>query len=197
MSFREGTIGGVFARVLRVSFSGELSYEVYTPADMGRQVVWRLMRAGEPWGLAPYGTETVHVLRGEKGYIIVGQDTDGSVTPMDLSMGGVVSEQGRLGKRSLMRSHTNGAGRKQFVGLLADDPACVLPEGGQILQGPAPGRHRPHVRPRDVQLHEPGPGPLDRPGPAEGRPGRLGQSVTVATADGRFMPARVCSPRVL
>lgn len=195
MSFREGTIDGVFARVLRVSFSGELSYEIYTPANMGRHVVERLMRAGEPYGITPYGTETMHVLRGEKGYIIVGQDTDGSVTPMDLGMGGMVAKnKDCLGKRSLMRSHTNGAGRKQFVGLLADDPACVLPEGGQILQGPTQAAIAPMFGHVTSSYMSPILGRSIALALLKDGQERMGQSVTVATADGRFMPARVCSP---
>ncbi|WP_323029928.1 sarcosine oxidase subunit alpha family protein [Castellaniella sp.] len=195
MSFREGTIDGVFARVLRVSFSGELSYEIYTPANMGRHVVERLMRAGEPCGITPYGTETMHVLRGEKGYIIVGQDTDGSVTPMDLGMGGMVAKnKDCLGKRSLMRSHTNGAGRKQFVGLLADDPACVLPEGGQILQGPTQAAIAPMFGHVTSSYMSPVLGRSIALALLKDGQERMGQSVTVATADGRFMPARVCSP---
>ncbi|MGB7399073.1 sarcosine oxidase subunit alpha family protein [Castellaniella sp.] len=195
MSFREGTIDGVFARVLRVSFSGELSFEVYVPANMGRHIAERLMEAGQPYEITPYGTETMHVLRGEKGYIIVGQDTDGSVTPVDLGMGGMVAKtKDCLGKRSLARSHTSGDGRKQFVGLLANDSTCLLPEGGQILQGPTQAAIAPmfgHVTSsymspilgRSIALA------LLKDGHA-----RMGHEVTVATADGRFMPARVCSP---
>ena len=193
MSFREGTIDGVFARILRVSFSGELSYEVYTPANSGRHVVERLMAAGAPYGITPYGTEAMHVLRGEKGYIIVGQDTDGSVSPLDLGMGGMVARtKDCLGKRSLMRSHTREAGRKQLVGLLARDPQCVLPEGGQILQAET----RAPVAPMSGHVTS------SYMSPALGRSialallkdgqSRMGEDLVVATADGRFMPARVC-----
>jgi sarcosine oxidase subunit alpha len=195
MSFQEGTIDGVFARILRVSFSGELSYEVYTPANAGRHVVSLLMRAGAPYGITPYGTETMHVLRGEKGYIIVGQDTDGSVTPVDLGMGGMIAKaKDCLGKRSLTRSHTGAAGRKQFVGLLPADPDCVLPEGGQILLRPTQSRmaameghvtssYMSPILGRSIALA------LLKDGQS-----RMDEEITVATADGRFMPARVCSP---
>ncbi|MFP3607681.1 hypothetical protein, partial [Paraburkholderia sp. SIMBA_053] len=87
-SYRNGTVAGVKARVMRISFSGELAYEVNVPANMGRAVWEALMAAGAEFDITPYGTETMHVLRAEKGYIIVGQDTDGSVTPHDLGMGG-------------------------------------------------------------------------------------------------------------
>ncbi|MGB7523125.1 MAG: glycine cleavage T C-terminal barrel domain-containing protein, partial [Castellaniella sp.] len=195
MSFKEGTIGGVFARVLRVSFSGELSYEIYMPANSGRAVVEQLMRAGEPYGITPYGTETMHVLRGEKGFIIVGQDTDGSVSPVDLGMGGMIAKtKDCLGKRSLMRSDTRSAGRKQFVGLLAEDPACVLPEGGQILQGPTQAAIAPMFGHVTSSYMSPILGRSIALALLKGGQERMGQTVTVATADGRFMPARVCSP---
>jgi sarcosine oxidase subunit alpha len=142
MSFREGTVADVPARIMRISFSGELAYEVNVPANAGRGVWEALMAAGEEFDITPYGTETMHVLRAEKGYIIVGQDTDGSMTPFDLGMGGLVAKtKDCLGKRSLTRSDTAKEGRKQLVGLLTDDPSFVLPEGSQILphgvNGPA------------------------------------------------------------
>jgi sarcosine oxidase subunit alpha len=192
MSFREGTIAGASARILRVSFSGELSFEVYTPANLGRHVVELLMKAGEPFGITPYGTEAMHVLRAEKGYIIVGQDTDGSVTPVDLGMAGMIAKtKDCIGKRSLARSYIRGEGRKQLVGLLAADPDCVLPEGGQILQGPTQdamaamfghvtSSYKSPVLGRSIALA------LLKDGMK-----RMGEEVTVATADGRFMPARV------
>ncbi|MFV0284039.1 MAG: sarcosine oxidase subunit alpha family protein [Castellaniella sp.] len=195
MSFREGTIDGVPVRVLRVSFSGELSYEIYMPANMGRPVAERLMQAGGPCGITPYGTEAMHVLRGEKGYLIVGQDTDGSVSPVDLGLDGMIARhKDCLGKRSLMRSHTQGAGRKQFVGLLADDPACVLPEGGQILQGPAQDAIVPMFGHVTSSYMSPVLGRSIALALLKDGRTRMGQPVTVATADGQFMPARVCSP---
>ena len=96
---------------MRISFSGERAYEVNVPANAGRAVWEALMAAGEEFGITPYGTETMHVLRAEKGYIIVGQDTDGSVTPQDLGMGGLVAKtKDCLGKRSLARSDTASRG---------------------------------------------------------------------------------------
>lgn len=129
MSYRDGTVAGASARVMRISFSGELAYEVNVPANVGRAVWEAIMEAGAEFDITPYGTETMHVLRAEKGYIIVGQDTDGSMTPFDLGMGGLVAKsKDFIGKRSLTRSDTAKAGRKQFVGLLTDDPSFVLPE---------------------------------------------------------------------
>jgi sarcosine oxidase subunit alpha len=139
MSYREGTVTGVAARIMRISFSGELSFEVNVPSHYGAAVWAALIAAGAEFNITPYGTETMHVLRAEKGYIIVGQDTDGSVTPQDLGMGAMVSKtKDFLGRRSLSRSHTAGPNRKELVGLLTEDPATVLPEGAQITEVGAP-----------------------------------------------------------
>jgi sarcosine oxidase subunit alpha len=133
MSYREGTVADVKARIMRISFSGELSFEINVPSNAGAHVWKALMAAGKEFDITPYGTEAMHVLRGEKGYIIVGQDTDGSMTPFDLAMGGMVSKtKDFLGRRSLSRSHTAGANRKQLVGLLTEDASIVLPEGAQL-----------------------------------------------------------------
>src|SRR3546814_1598811 len=98
--------------------------------------VWQtLMTAGERYGITPYGTEAMHVLRAEKGYIIVGQETDGSVTPTDLGMDWIVSKtKDFVGRRSLTRADMASPERKQLVGLLTRDPAEVLPEGAQLVE---------------------------------------------------------------
>ena len=137
MDWREGTVAGVPARVFRISFSGELAFEVNVDASYGHHVWEALMDAGREFDIAPYGTETMHVLRAEKGFIIVGQDTDGSMTPLDLDMAWAVSLKkpfSFIGKRSLSRSDTALSDRKQLVGLLTDDPETVLTEGAQIIE---------------------------------------------------------------
>jgi sarcosine oxidase subunit alpha len=134
MQMREADVAGIPARVFRVSFSGELSYEINVPADHGLALWEQLISAGTPYGIIPYGTEAMHVLRAEKGYIIVGQETDGSVTPIDLGMGGLVSrEKDFLGRRSLARSDTARSDRRQLVGVLPDNPEEILPEGAQLV----------------------------------------------------------------
>jgi len=101
---------------------------------LGREV----LEAGQEFGITPYGTETMHVLRAEKGFIIVGQDTDGSVTPVDLGMNWIVSKKKDfIGKRSLSRSDCLRSDRKQLVGLLTEDPDIVLPEGAQLVDQPS------------------------------------------------------------
>lgn len=136
MTWRDGTLAGLPIRLMRVSFSGELAYEINVEAGFAQEMWQAVMDAGKPFDITPYGTESMHVLRAEKGFIIVGQDTDGSMTPFDLGMGWAVAMKKPfpfLGKRSLSRSDTARADRKQLVGLLPTDPAEVLPEGAQIV----------------------------------------------------------------
>ncbi|NLU68382.1 sarcosine oxidase subunit alpha family protein [Streptomyces sp. HNM0574] len=138
MAIRETTLAsGIPARVCRISFSGELAYEINVASWYGHAVWEQVHAAGEPYGITPYGTETMHVLRAEKGFIIVGQDTDGTVTPQDAGMGWVVSKlKDFVGKRSYSRPDTVREDRKQLVGLLPADRSTRLPEGAQII---APG----------------------------------------------------------
>jgi len=138
MSVAECTAAGLPSRLFRISFTGELGFEVNVPARHGRAMWERLMEAGEEYGICPYGTETMHVLRAEKGYIIVGQDTDGTITPVDAGLGWAIgkAKPDFVGKRSLDRPDIVAKGRKQLVGLLTDDPKKVLIEGAQIVADP-------------------------------------------------------------
>ncbi len=138
MSMREGRVLGVPARIFRISFTGELSFEIQVPSRYGLPLWKEVMARGAAYDIMPYGTEGMHVLRAEKGFIIVGQDTDGTVTPYDLGMDWIVSRQKQdfLGKRSLARADMQKPERKQFVGLLTDDPDEVLEEGAQIVADP-------------------------------------------------------------
>ncbi|MDR7150597.1 sarcosine oxidase subunit alpha [Hydrogenophaga palleronii] len=142
MDWRAGTVGGLPVRVFRISFSGELSYELNVESGYGRALWEMVMAAGAEFDITPYGTETMHVLRAEKGFIIVGQDTDGSMSPLDLDMAWAVGMKkpfSFLGKRSLSRSDTAREGRKQLVGLLPEDPGTVLIEGAQIMESATTG----------------------------------------------------------
>jgi sarcosine oxidase subunit alpha len=137
MTVREMPVAGVPARVFRVSFTGELTYEINVPWWYGA-AVWRaVMAAGAPYGITPYGTETMHVLRAEKGLIVAGQETDGTVTPEDVGLGWAVSKvKDFVGKRSLARPDTARADRPRLVGLLPHDPGRRLSEGAQLVAGP-------------------------------------------------------------
>jgi sarcosine oxidase subunit alpha len=121
--------------VCRISFSGELAYEINVSAWDGLALWEALIDAGKPYGITPYGTETMHVLRAEKGYPIIGQDTDGTVTPQDLGMSWVVSKKkvDFIGKRSHLRAENSRPDRKHLVGLLPVDPHKLLAEGAQVL----------------------------------------------------------------
>ena len=134
MSWRAGHVAGLPARVARVSFTGESSFEISVPAGYGLSLWTALMQSGQRYAITPYGTEAMHVLRAERGFIIAGQDTDGTVTPIDLGMDWIVSRnKDFIGKRSLDRVDTVRDDRKQLVGLLTDSAEDVLPEGGQIV----------------------------------------------------------------
>ncbi|GAB6902292.1 2Fe-2S iron-sulfur cluster-binding protein [Kineosporia succinea] len=136
MTWRDTVFEGVPVRVARISFSGELAYEVNVNAWYAPAVWDRLLKAGEKHGITPYGTETMHVLRAEKGYPIIGQDTDGTVTPHDLGMAWAVSKKKPdfVGKRSFSRTANLDPLRKQLVGLLPTDASTKLPEGSQIIE---------------------------------------------------------------
>ena len=195
MSYRNGTVASCSARVMRISFSGERSYEINVPAQHGARLWEAVYEAGQPYGITPYGTETMHVLRAEKGFIIVGQDTDGSVTPVDLGMERMVSKQKDfLGKRSLYREDTVRTDRKQLVGLLTVDPAFVAPEGTQIINAPVtepPVQMQGHVTSsyfsptleRSIALAL-----------VKGGQNRTDESIWLALADGTVQEAKIVSP---
>jgi sarcosine oxidase subunit alpha len=134
----DGRICDIPMRLFRVSFTGELGFEVNVSADYG-QAVWEAVHAaGQAFGITPYGTEAMHVMRAEKGYIIVGQDTDGTVTPDDAGLGWAIgkTKPDFVGKRSLDRPEMKRADRRQLVGLLTVDPGTVLEEGAQVVASP-------------------------------------------------------------
>lgn len=138
MSVAECTVLGVPARLFRMTFAGELGYEINVPADFGPALWDALYERVEAEGGCAYGTETMHVLRAEKGYIIVGQDTDGTVTPQDAGLAWAISKKKPdfVGIRGLKRPDLMAEGRKQLVGLKTKDPKVVLEEGAQIVVDP-------------------------------------------------------------
>jgi sarcosine oxidase subunit alpha len=195
MSVALGHICGVPMRLFRVSFTGELGFEVNVPADFGPPVWRAVWDAGQAHGITPYGTETMHVLRAEKGYIIVGQDTDGTVTPDDVGLGWAIGKNKPdfVGKRSLERPAMTSPGRRQLVGLLTTDPHTVLEDGAQVMGQPgaqAPSRALGHVTSsyhssvlaRSIAL-----------GLVAGGRARVGQTLYVPVPGGDI-PVRVASP---
>ncbi len=137
MTIREAETGAIPVRLHRITFSGELAYELWTPSWYGLALWEAVMAAGEPLGITPYGTEAMHVLRAEKGYIICGQETDGTVTPQDLGMSWIVSKKKPfIGQRSHRRRDTARPDRRHLVGLLPVDRDELLPEGAQLVLQP-------------------------------------------------------------
>jgi sarcosine oxidase subunit alpha len=195
MSIRTGHVMDVPARIFRVSFTGELGYEVNVAADYARPVWEALCEQGRRFGVTPYGTETMHVLRAERGFIIVGQETDGTVTPDDLGLGGIVSKAKRdfVGKRSLTRPDMRLADRKQLVGLLSLDGRTVIEEGAQLVEEtnqPVPMTMLGHVT---SSYFSPTCGhPIALALVAGGR-ARMGQTLHATTPSG-FTPVKVVAP---
>jgi sarcosine oxidase, subunit alpha len=138
MSVREGRICGVPTRLFRMSFTGERGFEVNVPADYGQAVWEALYEEGRKHGACAYGTEAMHILRAEKGYIIVGQETDGTVTPMDAGLDWAIGKKKRdfVGIRGLKRPDLHTRNRLQLVGLKTTDPKTVLEEGAQLVVNP-------------------------------------------------------------
>jgi len=196
MSCCDATVAGVPARIFRISFTGEMSFEINVPARHGLHMWNTLVEAGEEFDLCVYGTETMHVLRAEKGFIIAGQDTDGTVTPLDLDMGWIVNNKKDdfLGKRSLSRSDTARDRRRQLTGVLTDDPEEVLPEGAhlvdEVLDSP-PMQTIGHIT---SSYYSPNVGRSIAMGLVDNGISRKGESVKIHLMDGRVIPAKLTSP---
>ena len=187
MSMKQGHISGLPARIFRISFTGELSYEINVPARYGAALWTALMKAGAPYGITPYGTEAMHVLRGEKGFIIVGQETDGTVTPLDLGMDWIVSKTKTdfIGKRALERISMADPQRKQLVGLLTDDPKQVIPEGAHAVldpDQPAPMEMLGHIT---SSYYSPNLGHSIAMALLKGGHSRVGETVYIPMLDGQ------------
>jgi sarcosine oxidase, subunit alpha len=195
MGVSEGTVCGVPCRLFRVSFTGEAGFEINVPADCGQAVWEALVERGAALGITPYGTEAMHVLRAEKGFIIVGQETDGTVATDDVGLGGLIGKTKGdfVGRRSLQRPDLVSPRRRQLVGLLTRDAQTVLEEGAQVVADrarPTPMRMLGHVtssyrsatcgRPIALALIEAGRALLGR--------------TLYATTPARFIDVEVCPP---
>ena len=196
MDWRSGKVAGVPARVFRISFTGELTFEINVQANYAMHVWQTLFKHGEKYGLTPYGTETMHVLRAEKGFIIVGQETDGSVTPEDLGMQWCVGYDkpfSWIGKRALTRSDTKRENRKQLVGLRPKDPKVILEEGAQIVLDPKHAIPVPMVGHVTSSYYSP---ILDSGfalAVVQGGHQKLGETVYLPMADGQTHEAEIVS----
>ncbi|MCC6532892.1 MAG: sarcosine oxidase subunit alpha family protein [Burkholderiales bacterium] len=200
MSIHQGSIEGAPARLLRVSFTGELAYELYVPARYGLGLWQRLMDRGSDLGIEPIGTEALHVLRAEKGFFVVGHDADATVSARDLGAEWLISrtKSDFIGKHSLSRPELKRSGRLQFVGLESDDPGIVVAEGSPIVaaSGATSRQHGPAAAIGRVTS--------SYSSPTLGRSialamvsdglARLGEAVSVIDR-GTPRAARLCSPR--
>lgn len=196
MSWKEGLVGGVPARVFRISFTGELSYEVNVQADYALGVWEQIIEAGKEFDLTPYGTETMHVLRAEKGFIIVGQDTDASVTPDDLNMGWCVGRTkpfSWIGKRGMNRDDCLREDRKQLVGLKPVNPNQVLPEGAQLVFDPKQSIPMQMVGHVTSSYMSAAMGYSFAMAVVKGGLKRMGERVFAPLADGSVIEAEICS----
>ena len=197
MTWQAGTVAGLEARIFRIGFTGELSFEINVPAGHGPALWEALLAAGEKYAITPFGTEAMHVLRAEVGFIMVGQETDGTVTPDDLGLGRMVSsKKDFLGKRSLARADSTRGDRPHLVGLLSEDPALRVPEGAQLIPGndaTPPQRGIGHVT---SSYHSPNLGRSFALALLQGGRERHGQTVHIAY-DGHAVPATVTEPRFL
>ncbi|MBM6551524.1 sarcosine oxidase subunit alpha [Marinomonas ostreistagni] len=197
MDWKPMTVAGVPARVFRISFTGELSFEINVQANYGMHVWEKLFEHGEKYDLTPYGTETMHILRAEKGFIIAGQDTDGSVHPYDLGMGWAVSMNkpfSFIGKRGMQREDCVRAERKQMVGIKTIDPNIVLPEGAQGVFDPTAPIPMPMVGHISSSYWSACLGRSIALGFVKGGLDKMGEKVYYPLVDGRIVEAEICSP---
>ena len=134
MALRDGTVAGVPARVCRVSFTGELSFEINVRSRDAAALWDRIMAVGKPFGLTPIGSEANHVLRVEKGFLSLGHEVDGTADPYDLGMGWIMSKRKDdfIGKRAVQIRRSSGKPRRELVGLLTEDPARLITEGAPL-----------------------------------------------------------------
>ena len=196
MTYVDGALGNIPARIFRISFSGELSYEIAVPAGQGRALWDKLLEAGDPYGITPYGTEALHVLRAEKGFIMIGDETDGTVIPQDLGLQWAISKKKEdfLGKRAQERSHMQDATRWKLVGLETLD-GSVLPDGAYAA---ADGVNKNGQKKTEGRVtssyHSPTLGRGIAMGLVERGPDRMGDVLRFPMIEGDPVEARIVSP---
>jgi len=196
MEWKDGKLGEFDARVYRISFSGELSYEIAVPASQGAAFWDALMAAGEEFGVMPYGTEALHVMRAEKGFIMIGDETDGTVIPQDLMLHWAISKKKEdyLGKRAQERSHMADPNRWKLVGLETLD-GSVLPDGAYAV---ADGKNANGQRNTQGRVTSSYYSPTLKKGIAMGLvhhgPDRMGEVIDFPKIDGSIVKAKIVDP---
>ncbi len=196
MGWADMTLKGVKTRAYRISFSGELSYEIAVPASQGRALWGMLLEAGNEFGVTPYGTEALHIMRAEKGFIMIGDETDGTVIPQDLGLNWAISKKKEdyIGKRAHARSHMTDPTRWQLVGLETLD-GSVLPDGAyargdgvndngqQVVQGRVTSTYHSPTLNRGIAM-----------GLILHGPDRMGEVVDFPRVDGTVVQAKIVDP---
>ncbi|MFU8864192.1 MAG: sarcosine oxidase subunit alpha family protein [Rhodobacterales bacterium] len=193
MQWAEGSLGGVAARVFRISFSGELSFEVAVPASQGHAFWERLMAEGAEFGATPYGTEALHIMRAEKGFIMIGDETDGTVIPQDLGLGWAISKKkdDYIGKRGQQRSHMTDPNRWQLVGLETLD-GSTLPDGAYAVADGTNANGQRNTQGRVTSTyHSPTLGRGIAMGLVLDGPARMGQVINFGKTDGTEVKAKI------
>ncbi len=193
MQWAEGTLGGFAVRVYRISFSGELSYEIALPAGQGAAFWAACLEAGEDFGAMPYGTEALHVMRAEKGFIMIGDETDGTVIPQDLGLDWAISKKKAdyLGKRGQARSYLASPDRWKLVGFETLD-GSVIPDGSYVVADGSNANNQRNTQGRVTSTYH---SPTLKRGIAMGLlrhgPERMGEVVEFNTVAGATVKARV------
>ncbi|NRB01342.1 MAG: FAD-dependent oxidoreductase, partial [Rhodobacteraceae bacterium] len=196
MRWADGTLGGIHVRIFRISFSGELSYEIAVPARQGQALWDALHEAGAPFDVTPYGTEALHILRAEKGFIMIGDETDGTVIPQDLGLNWAISKKKDdfLGKRAQERTHMTDPDRWKLVGLETLD-GSVLPDGAYATAQGVNGNDQRKTQGRVTSTyHSPTLGRGIAMGLVHNGPDRMGEVLDFPRVDGTVVKAKVVSP---
>ena len=196
MEWADGTLGGFEARAYRISFSGELSYEIAVRASEGQAFWDALMAVGADLGVMPYGTEALHILRAEKGFIMIGDETDGTVIPQDLGLHWALSKKKEdfLGKRAHTRTHMADPERWKLVGLETVD-GSVLPDGAYAVASGTNANGQRNMQGRVTSSYF---SPNLNKGIAMGLvlhgPDRMGEVLEFPGTDGKTYSAKIVSP---
>ena len=196
MGWADGEIGGFKVRAYRISFSGELSYEIAVAANEGRAFWDMLMEAGQAFGVMPYGTEALHIMRAEKGFIMIGDETDGTIIPQDLGLHWAISKKKDdfLGKRAQERSHMTDPGRWKLVGLETLD-GSVIPDGAYAVADGTNANGQKNTQGRVTSTyHSPTLGRGIAMGLVLNGPDRMGEVINFPNLDGSPRGARIVDP---
>ncbi len=196
MQWADGTLAGFRVRVYRISFSGELSYEIAVPAGEGLAFWQACLAAGAEFGIMPYGTEALHILRAEKGFIMIGDETDGTIIPQDLGLDWAISKKKAdfLGKRGQERTFLANPDRWKLVGLETLD-GSVIPDGAIAVADGVNANGQRNTEGRVTSTYY---SPTLKRGIAMGLvlngPKRMGQTVRFPKVGGGEVQARIVDP---